>query len=510
MIRQLINQSVKAYLSRRYHFLQQACMTARETQTQLLQKLLNKANKTEYGKTYGFESIKSYQRYTDCTPVVEYEALFPYIDRMMKGEEDILWPGKVVWYAKSSGTTNDKSKYIPITDDFLKNNLIASSWDTTGIVYSLRPDIGIFAHKNLMMGGALSKYEHNPEVTIGDVSAIMLHRMPNVGRPFYTPDFETALLPDWEEKLKKMTMICTGENVVCFGGVPTWTIVLFEKILEYTGKNDMLEVWPNVKTYIHGGVGFDPYQARFRKFLPTDDFDYLNVYNASEGFFALQDTRGDKNMLLYVNNGVFYEFIPLSELGSENPKSLMIHEVELGQSYAMCISTMSGLWRYLIGDIVEFTSRDPYRIAITGRTKQYINAFGEEVMVANTDMALSRACKETDSIIKDYTVAPVFFEEGSKGRHEWCIEFEKEPQDLGDFEKILDKHLRNLNSDYDAKRFKDIALTNLSIVRMRPGVFHKWMESRGKLGGQHKVPRLANHRRYIDELINIHRKIDVA
>ena len=503
MFRQLVNQSVKIYTSKRYESLKTAALNAKDCQQKVLNTLLTKAADTAYGKEHGFAEIGSYHQYKSKVPIVEYEELYPYISRMMYGESNVLWPGKVNWYAKSSGTTNDKSKYIPITDDFLNSNLIASSWDTTSIMYHLRPDIGLFAHKNLMMGGSLSKFAGNPEVVTGDVSAIMLHRMPAIGRPFYTPDFETALLPDWEEKLEKMTKICSQENVVCFGGVPTWTILLFEKMLEFTGKDNMLEIWPHVKTYLHGGVGFEPYVSRFREFLPTDDFDYLNVYNASEGFFSLQDTRNDKTMLLYVDNGVFYEFIPLEELDKDNPQGLMIHETEIGQNYALCISTMAGLWRYMLGDTVMITSRDPYRIAITGRTKQYINAFGEEVMVANTDLAISRACRDTDSIIKDYTVAPVYFEAGGKGKHEWCIEFEKEPKDLSEFEVILDRHLRSLNSDYDAKRYKDLALENLSINHVKTGVFHRWLESKGKLGGQHKVPRLANSRKYIDDIICI-------
>jgi hypothetical protein len=504
MLRYLVNILVKSYTGRRKVRLEELCKISSVTQRKVLHEIISKAQNTEYGRQFKFNRIRDDQDWKVVgPPIVQYETIFPYVQRMMYGESNVLWPGKVKWFSKSSGTTNDKSKFIPITDELMNLNLIASSWDTTGIMYSLMPDLKLFSQKNLMMGGSLKKFDGNPDTFIGDVSAIMIHRMPAIGKPFYTPDMHTALMEDWEEKIQCMANICTRENVVSFGGVPTWTIVLFKRILEQSGKKNMLEVWPNVKYYLHGGVGFEPYREQFQEFLPTKDFQYLEVYNASEGFFAIQDLKESEGMLLLVNNGIYYEFIPLENFSDSSPPIFNLQEVDMDKNYAIIITTMGGLYRYVIGDVVRFTSLNPFRLMITGRTKQYINVFGEELMVSNTDKALSVCCHNHKAVVTEYTVAPVFLTHSNKGGHEWLIEFEKEPENINEFIIDLDNTLRKLNSDYDAKRQKNLALQQLILHTVPQGSFHKWLQQKGKLGGQHKVPRLSNDRKFLDEILNL-------
>ncbi|NRA50656.1 MAG: GH3 auxin-responsive promoter family protein, partial [Phaeodactylibacter sp.] len=360
-----------------------------------------------------------------------------------------------------------------------------------------------FECKSMIMGGSLFPFEPFPKTTYGDVSAIMIQNMPAVGRPFFTPDFKTALLHDWEVKLEKLAQIGANEpEMVMIGGVPTWTVVLFRRILELTGKHNMLEVWPKFQGYIHGGVSFTPYRKQFEAFFPSDEISYQEIYNASEGYFAAQDDFSRDDMLLLLNNGVYYEFLPMSEWHKPNPIAVPLHEVQVGKNYALVITTNAGLWRYTPGDTVTFTSTTPYRIKITGRTKQFVNAFGEEVMVENTDQALHVACQQTGAIVSEYTVAPVYFEGNSKGGHQWLVEFEKEPADESKFVRLLDLALQSANSDYEAKRSKNLALEELQLHTLPPGTFHDWMRSKGKFGGQHKVPRLANHRKYVEEILN--------
>jgi hypothetical protein len=468
----------------------------------LLRGILDRAKHTEFGKAHRFELISHAKAFARQVPVHDYDALKPDIQRMMYGAKDILWPGQIKWYAKSSGTTQDKSKFIPVSNENLKECHIKSSWDSVALLYERRPDMQVFSEKNLVMGGSLSTFEPYPETTYGDVSAIMVHHMPLVGRPFYTPDFETALLANWDEKIERIAQICSRENVTSFGGVPTWTIVLFRRILEITGKSNMLEVWPEVKAYLHGGVGFEPYKAQFKEFIPTDQFVYQEIYNASEGFFACQD-RSDPDMLLLLENGMYFEFIPESEWDKEHPEAIPLWEVELDQQYGLVVSNNSGLWRYTPGDTIKFTSLHPYRIQITGRMHQFINAFGEEVMISNTDQAIAKTCADCQAVIRDYTVAPVYFEGTKKAKHQWIVEFEHPPHCLESFASSLDIHLQNLNSDYEAKRYQDMALENLEIIDAPFGTFNRWLDSKGKLGGQHKVPRLSNHRKVVDEVLSI-------
>ncbi len=473
-----------------------------EVQNRLLIDLINKAKNTEWGKKYQYESIIYPHQFSERVPLQDYESLKPYITRMMSGEKDVLWGGRIEWFSKSSGTTSDKSKYIPVSAENLKECHIRGSWDTMTFFYDQRKDAKQFECKNLLMGGSFKTYPRNEMTKIGDVSAIMIHNMPRVAYPFITPDFEVALLDDFEEKIGRMAEIVSKEkDLVTIGGVPTWTIVLFKKILELTGKDNMLEVWPNLQAYIHGGVSFLPYREQFRKYLPSDSISYIEVYNASEGFFAAMNDIGSDDMLLLLDNGVYYEFVPMVEWKGRKSKAIPLEEVEVGKNYALVISTNSGLWRYIIGDTVEFTSVNPYKIKITGRTKQFINVFGEEVMVHNTDEAIAITCNQTGAVVSEYTAAPIFLNGSGKGGHEWLIEFEKKPEDVQKFSALLDSNLQKLNSDYEAKRYRNLALEQLVMHPVPPGTFYNWLKAKKRYGGQHKVPRLSNTRDYLEEIL---------
>jgi hypothetical protein len=474
-----------------------------EVQRRLLHQFIDFTKHTEWGRSYGYRSIKNPEQFAKRVPIQDYEQLKPYIERMMLGEKDVLWSGQVSWFAKSSGTTSARSKYIPVTSQNLKKCHIRGTWDTMALYYHNRPDARQFELKSMIMGGSLHTYDQYPRTTIGDVSAIMTHNMPFVGRPFFAPDIKTALLSDWEEKLEKLAIAGANEpNIVMIGGVPTWTIVLFRRILELTGKSNMLEVWPHFQAYVHGGVSFTPYRKQFQAFLPSEKISYQEIYNASEGYFAAQDDFNRDDMLLLLNNGIYYEFLPMSEWEKDDPQAIPLEAVERGRQYALVITTNSGLWRYTPGDTVTFTSTNPYRIKITGRTKQFVNAFGEEVIVENTDQALAHTCQQTGAIVLEYTVAPVYFEGADKGGHEWVIEFEQPPKDMSEFNRLLDLNLQKINSDYQAKRAKSLALKQLRLNHVPQGTFVDWMRSRGKYGGQNKVPRLANHRQYVDEILD--------
>lgn len=465
-------------------------------QDQWLQKILNIARNTEVGKKYQFKEIKDYQSFAERLPIQNYEDVQPDIERMMLGEKDILWPGYVKWYSKSSGTTNDRSKYIPVPSQNLRQCHIQGSWDSMSILYHHKPDADNFAKKSLLMGGSIAPYAPYPKTKTGDVSAVMIYNMPFLGRPFYTPDFDTALMDDWEEKIDKMMRITAQEDVVMMGGVPTWSVVLLNRILEYTGKSNMLEVWPNINAYLHGGVGFDPYREQFKEYFPSPDFIFQEIYNASEGFIGIQDDQLIKSILLLTDNGMFFEFEDMDS-GIVVP----LEGVKVGVNYSLIMSTNAGLWRYRIGDTIRFDSILPHRFKITGRVQQFINVFGEEVMVANTDKALAMTCSSFGAQAEEYTVAPIFLKGTKKGGHEWVIEFKHAPSDLHLFSRILDDNLQKLNSDYAAKRSHDLALEPLQLTAVESGTFHKWMKSRGKYGGQNKVPRLSNNRKYVDQLL---------
>ena len=495
-MKKLANSIIKQYLDFRFRRIGRMRKDPYSMQKQWLLKILQMAKNTEYGKKYGFRDIKNYKDFAERLPVVSYEEIQSDIDRMMRGEKDILWPGYVKWYAKSSGTTSHRSKFIPVPSHNLRQCHIQGSWDSMSTLYHHRPDMQAFAKKSLIMGGSIEKFAPYPRTRTGDVSAVMIHQMPFIGKPFYTPDFETALLSDWEEKLERMASITSKEDVVMLGGVPTWTVVLFDRILELTGKDNILEVWPNVTAYLHGGVGFAPYQKQFERYLPSPDFVYQEIYNASEGFIGLQDDQQIKALLMLTDNGMFFEFESM-----DTGEIVSLEGVATDQNYALIMSTNAGLWRYRIGDTIRFISTRPHRFHITGRTKQFINAFGEEVMVANTDQALAKTCREFDIVADEYSVGPIYMDNSEKGGHEWIVEFQTLPDDLEQFAQRLDKNLREVNSDYDAKRSYDLALNRLKLHAAAEGTFHKWMRTRGKFGGQNKVPRLSNDRRYLDQIL---------
>ncbi len=493
----LFNKAVKQYLKYRYRRILEMRKNGPNLQADVLSTLLERAQWTETGIKYDFRNIRTRIEYREVVPLTRYELISSDIERMMNGECNILCPGAVSMYAKSSGTTNSVSKYIPMPKSIHYGNHVAASWDTMSIVYHEDSDCRIFEKKSTIMGGAITKMGKS---YVGDVSAILLDKMHWAGRPFFTPDFETTLLSDWEEKIEKMALICKDDPVVMLGGVPTWTLLLCRIILEKTDKSNMLEVWPNIRYYMHGGVGFEPYRAQFEELFPSSTFKYYEVYNASEGYFAVQDSVNSEGMLLLLNNEIYYEFVSLSELSKSSPNTLLLEDVEADKNYAIVVTSSSGLWRYLIGDTIKFTSMNPYRIKVTGRTQQFINVFGEEVMVSNTDKALAMTLDKMSINVNEYSVAPVFITLKQRGRHHWVIEFTDEPKDVELFARTLDNNLRKVNSDYDAKR----ALIDTLLVSTVPtGTFYKWMKKRGKYGGQNKVPRLSNTSEYIDQILEI-------
>ncbi|MCC6463074.1 MAG: GH3 auxin-responsive promoter family protein [Saprospiraceae bacterium] len=499
----LVNATVKQYLRLRMQRIERYMYQPEATQERWFFKLLDSARHTEFGRRYQFESIRSIDDYTRRVPVHDYESLKGDIARMMRGERDVLWAGEVNWYSKSSGTTSDKSKYIPVPRTNLVHGHIAGSWDSVALLYHHKPDLEIFRRRNLIMPGSFERLADYPKTRVGDVSSILTYHMPAIGRMFYTPDFDTALMPSFEEKIKRIAeLVSRTDDVVMFGGVPTWILVLFRLILEKTGKQNMLEVWPHLQAYMHGGVGFEPYRQTFRELIPSDSFVYQEIYNASEGYFGAQCDMDRDDMLLLADNGVFYEFIPFEEWDKEHPRTVLLSDVELGKDYAVLISSNNGLWRYLPGDTVVFTRRYPFCFRISGRTKQFINAFGEEVMVGDTDKALAETCRQLGVLVSEYTAAPLYFaNERSKGGHEWVVEFEKAPSDLERFNRMLDETLQRINSDYEAKRYRGLALDQLRLHPVPPGTFQRWMKARGKFGSQNKVPRLANHRQFVEEVL---------
>lgn len=503
MIRRAINSVISSYLDYRFNEVESVKNECAELQDKVLETFIASMSETDYGRQVGIAEGMSKEDFQKSVPVVKYEDIYPYIQKMMYGEANVLWPGVVNRFSRSSGTSNDVSKYLPVSKQLLNDNIYKASWATTAVVYNLRPDAQIFQSKSLILGGSLDEFDGHKSTKVGDVSAIMIDNMPTIGRPFYAPDFDIATMSDWGSKIDKIVETCLDEDVVMFGGVPTWNIVLFEKILAKTSKQNILEVWPNLKTYLHGGVGFEPYINQFRQYLPTDDFDYIEVYNASEGYFGVQDGPGfGSGMLLLANHGIFFEFIEISDIHLTNPPVVDWSDIEIDKDYAIVISTFAGLCRYLIGDTVRFTSTAPYRVMVSGRVSQYLNVFGEEVMVHNTDQALRKTCDEFEAKVRDYTVAPIFLEGKGKGGHEWIIEFDQSPSSLEDFEIQLDRNLRALNSDYNAKRYEDMALQRLKINLAQAGTFEKWLASKGKLGGQHKVPRLSNSRKHLEQILS--------
>lgn len=504
-MRNIANNLFRWYYSFRLRQVERFIQAPFKAQEEVFQHLVKSAQYTEWGRLHNFASIKSPTDFAKQVPVQNYESLKPYIQRMMGGEKDVLWNGQISLFSKSSGTTQDKSKFIPVSNQNFKGCHIKGTWDTMTLMYHRKPDCKIFSGKNFLMAGSHEPYKPFPKTILGDVSALMVRNMPKVARPFIEPDFDVILQPDWEAKIKQMTRLAIRPDIASqirmVGGVPTWTNVFFQHILEESGKDNMLEVWHNFEAYIHGGVSIAPYREQLHRFLPSDQVIYWEVYNASEGYFATQYEIGGDDMLLLLDNGVYYEFLPMEEWNKSEPQAVPIEGVEVGKNYALLISTTAGLWRYLIGDTVMFTSTEPYKIKITGRTQQFINAFGEELMVANTDKALEQTCRETQTIVSEYTVAPIFIKGKNKGGHEWAIEFAEAPNDVEHFADLLDQNLQKVNSDYEAKRYKNMALDRLKLHVLPEGVFLNWMKSRGKYGNQHKVPRLSNDRKYLEEVL---------
>jgi hypothetical protein len=496
----IINSVFTWFMKKRIHQIELFMKYPNEVQEEWFDQLISWAENTEWGKLHHFKSIENYRQFKERVPIQTYDSLKPYIERMLKGEQNVLWPSEIKWFAKSSGTTNDRSKFIPVSEESLEECHFKGGKDVLTLYFNNRPNARVFTGKILTLGGSHQVIQLNADIFSGDLSAVLMKNLPLWAEFYRTPHLDIALLENFDEKIEKMAYATKDVNVTSIGGVPTWNMLLFKRILEITGKNNLLEVWPNLEFYFHGAVNFTPYRELFKKLIPSDEMYYLDTYNASEGFFGIQDTEQPGDMLLMLDYGIFYEFLPFEHLNDEQPPTLTLDEVELHKNYAIIITTNAGLWRYMIGDTVRFTSLSPYRIQITGRTKHFINAFGEELIIDNAERALERACRYTGAIIRDYTAAPVYFSDDDSGSHEWLIEFEQSPAEFERFIDLLDETLRKLNSDYDAKRFKDMALRRPIVHLMPHGTFLQWMKERGKLGGQHKVPRLANSREYVDAI----------
>lgn len=497
----IVNSLVSWYLKKRVPFIDRIMLEPHAVQEEQLTKLVRHAELTYFGSKANFSKIRNYEDFKKQVPVTNYDGFKPYIDQILQGKQNVVWPSDTRWFAKSSGTTSDKSKFIPVTHESLDECHFQGGKDALLFYLLQNPDSNLFDGKGLVIGGSNNVNKLNDESFYGDLSAVMMQNMPFWAQYLRTPELAIALMNNWDEKVEKMAKATLNENVTNMSGVPTWTAVLIEKLYELTGKNCLTDIWPNMELYIHGGVSFTPYRERFRRLIKSNQINYLETYNASEGFFGIQDDLNRDDMLLMLDYGVFYEFMPMNEYGKENPKTLSIGEVQKDENYALVISTNAGLWRYLVGDTIKFTSTKPYRFKITGRTKHFINAFGEELMIENADNAISRACKNLGAHIVDYTAAPIYMDENQKGGHEWLIEFDKMPDNLEQFTIYLDNFLKENNSDYEAKRYKDMAMLLPKIHALPRGTFSNWLKNKQKLGGQHKVPRLSNNRDILEEIL---------
>lgn len=501
----LINSVASWFLRKRFQQIEYFMTHPNEVQESLLMALINKAKDTELGVKYGFSSIRSYADFARQVPVTNYEEYQSYIERSRNGEDNIFWPTQIKWFAKSSGTTNAKSKFIPVSQESLEECHYEASKDLLSIYLNNNPDSKLFTGKGLRLGGSKELYK-DKGTSFGDLSAILIDNMPFWAEYSSTPKNSISLLSDWEVKMQAIVDDTITENVTSLMGVPSWMLVLLNNVLETTGKNHIHEVWPALEVYFHGGVSFAPYRDQYNTLLPENNLRYYEVYNASEGFFAIQDNNNCSELLLMLDYGIFYEFIPMDTYGSLEQRVIPLSEVEIGKNYAIVISTNAGLWRYKIGDTVRFTSINPYRIKVSGRTKHFINVFGEELIIENAEVALEKTIQQVPCEVKDYTVAPIFMEGKEKGAHEWIIEFNTPPASIEDFRNCLDLELQKVNSDYEAKRFNDTTLRLLEIVVARKDLFYDWLKNQDKLGGQHKIPRLSNSRVFADELISINSK----
>ncbi|MEM9142391.1 MAG: GH3 auxin-responsive promoter family protein [Bacteroidota bacterium] len=500
----IINSIASWLLKKRYHQIELFLKYPKEVQEEVLEQLLAVAEDTEFGKTYDFDSISDYETFRDRVPLTAYEYLEPQIERMRRGEQNILWPTAIKWFAKSSGTTNAKSKFIPVSTEALEDCHYKSGKDLLCLYLNNNENSQLFMGKSLRLGGSKELYEDNGSF-FGDLSAILIDNMPLWAEFSSTPSNKVSLMSEWESKLKAIIHESTQENVTSLAGVPSWMLVLLNNVLEETGKQHLFQVWENLEVYFHGGVSFVPYREQYQKLLPRKNFRYYEIYNASEGFFAIQDRNNADDLLLMLDYGIFYEFIPMDCFGVRGERAIPIWEVCIGVNYAVVITTNAGLWRYTIGDTVRFTSTNPYRIKVTGRTKHFINVFGEELIIENAEEALKSICKKTGAEIKEYTAGPIFMAGKEKGGHEWIIEFRKPPEKTDYFTELLDNALKSLNSDYEAKRYNNITLKMPKVHVAREDLFYDWLKSKDKLGGQHKIPRLSNKRDYIEELLQMNK-----
>ena len=498
----LVNSVASWFLKKRFHQIDLFLKYPNEVQNELLINLLSISKDTEIGKKFDFKSIRDYSEFARRVPVSSYENYQNLIERSMKGEGNIFWPKPINWFAKSSGTTNAKSKFIPVSTDSLEDCHYAAGKDLLCMYLNNNENSNLFNGKNLRLGGSKELYEENG-TTFGDLSAILIDNMPLWAEFSSTPSNKVSLMSNWEYKMQAIVNETINENVTSLAGVPSWMLALLNNVIKTTDNKTILDIWPNLEVYFHGGVSFLPYLDQYKSIIPSKSFKYYEIYNASEGFFAIQDRNNSNELLLMLDYGIFYEFIPMQTHGANTETLIPLSQVKKGENYAIVITTNSGLWRYKVGDTIMFTSTDPYRIKVTGRTKHFINVFGEELIIENTDKAINIATKKTKSEIVDYTVAPIFMEGKSKGAHEWIIEFKNPPKDLNYFGELLDNSLKSLNSDYEAKRYNNIALNKPKIQSVKQGLFYKWMKRNNKLGGQHKVPRLSNSRQFLEELLKI-------
>ena len=497
----LINSIATWILKKRIHQMELFLKYPKEVQTEVFSHLIYTAKGTEIGKQYRFDEIRGrYETFAERLPIVSYEDIEPIITRARKGEHNIFWPTPIKWFAKSSGTTNAKSKFIPVSAESLEDCHFKAGKDMLSLYINNNEDSKLFRGKSLRLGGSKKLYQNN-NTFFGDLSAIIIDNMPFWAEMSSTPSNKVSLMEEWESKLEVIVKETIKENVTSLAGVPSWILVLLNKVLATTGKEQLFEIWENLEVYFHGGVNFQPYKDQYQKVLPSNQFRYYEIYNASEGFFAIQDRNDSDELLLILDYGIFYEFIPMDLYGTSQEKAIPLWEVEKGKNYAMVITTNAGLWRYLIGDTIRFTNTNPYRIKITGRTKHHINVFGEELIIENAEDALRKACKDTGAEIIDYTAAPVFMSGKEKGGHEWLIEFKAFPENTELFVKSLDEALKSVNSDYEAKRYNNMTLNCPKLNLARNNLFYDWLKNQNKLGGQHKVPRLSNNRNYLEELL---------
>jgi len=500
----LFNSIASWLLKKRYHQIELFLKYPEEVQEEVLHQLIEIAEDTEIGRKYDFESINSYETFRERVPISSYEEIEPIIERTRRGEQNIFWPTSIKLFAKSSGTTNAKSKFIPVSEEALEDCHYKSGKDLLCLYLNNNENSQLFTGKSLRLGGSKELYEDNGS-SFGDLSAILIDNMPLWAEFSSTPSSKVSLMSEWESKLKAIIKESTQENVTSLAGVPSWMLVLLNNVIQETGKENLFQVWENLEVYFHGGVSFNPYEEQYKKMLPRKSFKYYEIYNASEGFFAIQDRNNANDLLLMLDYGIFYEFIPMTEYGTETQMAIPLWEVKKNTNYAIIITTNSGLWRYKIGDTIKFTSTSPYRLKVTGRTKHHINVFGEELIIENAEEALKTICAKTGAEIKDYTAGPIFMEGKEKGAHEWLIEFRNPPEDINVFTEYLDNALKSLNSDYEAKRYNNITLNMPTVHIARENLFYDWLKLKDKLGGQHKIPRLSNKRDYVEELLHMNK-----